>query len=193
MGARKTARRVPKPGNHCWGHLVKSSEGQLLGGSGRFWAHFDRKWGGLDAQPIAEHPQFMPGSIPEVCDPKLGAAVKIAIWQRQNLYLEHIGSDRRIFSQDPHPMSCKMSRHGPSYVPSIKIYTFLNLLTWGVFGVHGHTMSDFRKRTVSKDTFDAELHGKPAAKRHQKPFASPEFQTRSGSMHRTPEGHVDRS
>jgi len=35
-------------------------------------------------------------------------------------------------------------------------------------------MSDFRKRTVSKDTFDAELHGKPAAKRHQKPFASPE-------------------
>ena len=35
------------------GHLVKSSEGQLLGGSGRFWAHFDRKWGGLDAQPIA--------------------------------------------------------------------------------------------------------------------------------------------
>ena len=53
VGARKTARRVPKPGNHCWGHLVKSSEGQLLGGSGRFWAHFDRKWGGLDAQPIA--------------------------------------------------------------------------------------------------------------------------------------------
>ena len=53
VGARKTARRAPKPGNHCWGHLVKSSEGQLLGGSGRFWAHFDRKWGRLDAQPIA--------------------------------------------------------------------------------------------------------------------------------------------
>ena len=77
----------------------------------------------------------MPGSILEVCDPKLGAAVKIAIWQRQNLYLRHIGSDRRIFSQDPHPMSCKMGRRGPSYVPSIKIYMFLNLLTWGVFGV----------------------------------------------------------
>ena len=83
----------------------------------------------------------MPGSILEVCDPKLGAAVKIAIWQRQNLYLEHIGSDRRIFSQDPHPMSCKMSRRGPSYVPSIKIYTFLNVLPWGVCGV---ILSSFR-------------------------------------------------
>ena len=56
-----------------------------------------------------------------------------------------------------------------------------------------HARSDFRKRTVPKDTFDAELHGKPAAKRHQKPFASPEFQTRSGPMHGTPEGPVDRS
>ena len=42
----------------------------------------------------------MPGSIPEVGDPKLGATVKIAIWQRQNLYLEYIGGDRRIFFQD---------------------------------------------------------------------------------------------
>ena len=77
----------------------------------------------------------MPGSIPDVGDPKLGAAVKIAIWQRQNLYLEHIGSDRRIFSQDPHPMSCKMSRRGPSYVPAIKICMFFDLLIMGVCGV----------------------------------------------------------
>ena len=46
----------------------------------------------------------MPGSIAEAGDPKPGAAVKIAIWQRQNLYLEHIRSDHRIFSQDLPPM-----------------------------------------------------------------------------------------
>ena len=68
----------------------------------------------IGAVETPEQPQFVPRSIPEDGDPKLGAAVKIAIWQRQNLYLEHIGSDRRIFSQDLHPMSYKTSRRGPS-------------------------------------------------------------------------------
>ena len=77
----------------------------------------------------------MPGSIPEVGDPKLGAAVKSGVSGWQNLYLEHIGSDRRIFSQNPHPMSCKMSRRGPLYVPSIKIYPAFDLLIMGVCGV----------------------------------------------------------
>ena len=43
----------------------------------------------------------MPGSIPEVDDPKLGPAVKIAIWQCQNLYFKHIRGHCRIFFQDP--------------------------------------------------------------------------------------------
>ena len=55
-------------------------------------------------------------SIPEVGDPKLGATVKLAIWQRQNLYLEHIGSDRRIFSEKVDPKRSLTHHPGPSEV-----------------------------------------------------------------------------
>ena len=68
----------------------------------------------IGAVQTPEQPQFVTGSIPGVGDPKPGAAVKIAIWQRQNLYLKHIGGDRRIFPQYPHPMRCKTSRRRPS-------------------------------------------------------------------------------
>ena len=67
----------------------------------------------IGAVGAPEQPQLVTGSIPEVGDPKLGAAVKIAIRQRQNLYLKHIGGDRRIFPQYPHPMRCKTSHHRP--------------------------------------------------------------------------------
>ena len=45
-------------------------------------------------------------------------------------------------------MSCKMSRHGPSYVPSIKIYLFVNILPWGVCGVRGENMKSQRRAPV---------------------------------------------
>ena len=62
----------------------------------------------------------MPGSIPEVGDPKLGAAVKSGVSGWQNLYLEHMGSDRRIFSEEVDPKRSLTHHHGPSEVLSSK-------------------------------------------------------------------------
>ena len=62
----------------------------------------------------------MPRSIPEVGDPKLGAAVKSGVSGWQNLYLEHIGSDRRIFSEEVDPKRSLTHHRGPSEVLSSK-------------------------------------------------------------------------
>ena len=118
------------------GNLAPTAEGHPVGVSGRSWAHFDGNWCGLDAGTTKDCARVDPGGR----RPQTRGhwpTVKLAIWQRQNLYLEHIGSDRRIFSQDPHPMSCKMSRRGPSYVPAIKICMAFDLLIMGVCGVSG--------------------------------------------------------
>ena len=74
----------------------------------------------IGANCTPEEPQFVPGSIPEVGDPKLGAAVKSGVSGWQNLYLEHIGSDRRIFSEKVDPKRSLTHHRGPSEVLSSK-------------------------------------------------------------------------
>ena len=85
---------------------------------------------------MPEQPQFVPGSIPEVGDPKLRAAVKIAIWQRQNLYLEHIGSDRRIFSEEVDPKRSPTHHRGPRETHFQKSSWASSISIRGAFGVN---------------------------------------------------------
>ena len=77
----------------------------------------------------------MPGSIPEVGDPKLGAAVKSGVSGWQNLYLEHIGSDRRIFSEEVDPKRSPTHHRGPCEVLSSKSSWDRDILIRGAFAV----------------------------------------------------------
>ena len=93
-------------------NLVPTAEGHPVGVSGQSWARFT-VW-------TPEQPHVVPRSIPEVGDPKLGAAVRSGVSGWQNLYLEHIGSDRRIFSEEVDPKSSPTHHRGPCEVLSSK-------------------------------------------------------------------------
>ena len=81
----------------------------------------------------------MPGSIPQVGDPKLGAAVKSGVSGWQNLYLEHIGSDRRIFSEEVDPKRSPTHHRGPSEVLPSKSSSPSYISIRGAFAVHRHS------------------------------------------------------
>ena len=77
----------------------------------------------------------MPGSIPEVGDPKLGATVKFGVSGWQNLYLEHIGSDRRICSEEVDLKRSLTHHRGPSETHFQKSSWARDILIRGAFGV----------------------------------------------------------
>ena len=69
-------------------NLVPTAEGHPVGVSGRSWAHFDGNWCGLDAGTTKNCARVRVD--PRGRRPQTRRRCEIAIWQRQNIYLERI-------------------------------------------------------------------------------------------------------